>query len=352
MPIRVDLLGLEPGVPGQACLTVKKWQGAHERLEFSIQRNQDGFYLQDHKQWSSNPFWFKVPHFSEGASGESLETLVGPDVVDPLLEGSASSNFQIELREQSLNFSDRGVVRPGVGLLASSAGGETRGIYGGADLATPTVPNDPLEIPDVPLLELPAAPVVEPEPAPEPEPEPIHSEPVERLVPPAPPKKSSKLVPIIIGLLVLILAAAAAWFFLNKKTEVPATPAPAAVVEPAAPTSAAACTLESMNSQPELAFVQACIKQAPASAELLKIIQTAKTSKHCGVAQRLYANRSQAGDVLIATAYAHEYDPKYHQPSECFAEPDKATAAYWYETILGLEPNNADAKQRFEELKP
>lgn len=350
MPIRVDLLELEPSVPGQACLAVKKWQGAHERLEFSIQRNQDGFYLQDHKQWSSNPFWFKVPHFSEGASGEALETLVGPDVVDPLLEGSANSNFQIELREQSLNFSDRGVVRPGAGLLASSAGGETRGIYGGADLATPMVPNEPLEIPDVPLLDLPTAPPVEPEP--EPEPEPLYTEPVERLAPPAPPKKSSKLLPIIIGLLVLILAAAAAWFFLNKKAEAPTPPAPVPTTEPTAPTAAAACTLESMNSQPELAFVQACIKQAPASAELLKIIETAKTNKHCGVAQRLYANRSQAGDVLIATAYAHEYDPKYHQASECFAEPDKATAAYWYETILAIEPNNADAKQRFQELKP
>ncbi|HEY0288380.1 MAG TPA: hypothetical protein VGC62_15425 [Pseudomonas sp.] len=348
MPIRVDLLALEPSVLGQACLTVKKWQGAHERLEFSIQRNQDGFYLQDHKQWSSNPFWFKVPHFSEGASGEALETLVGPDVVDPLLEGSASSNFQIELREQSLNFSDRGVVRPGAGLLASSAGGETRGIYGGADLATPTVPSEPLEIPDVPLLDLPTADVVEPEP----EPEPINSESSERLVQPERRKGGNKLVPVIIGLLVLILAAAAVWFFLLKKPEapVPPTPTPTPNVEPAA--GAAACTLESMNSQPELAFVQACIKQAPASAELLKIIETAKTSKHCGVAQRLYANRSQAGDVLIATAYAHEYDPKFHQPSECFAEPDKATAAYWYETILALEPNNVEAKQRYEELKP
>ncbi|MBD8472993.1 hypothetical protein IFT98_02770 [Pseudomonas sp. CFBP 8770] len=343
MSIRVDLLGLEPAVPGQACLTVKKWQGSHERLEFSIQRNQDGFYLQEHKQWSSNPFWFKVPHFSEGASGESLETLVGPDVVDPLLEGSANSNFQIELREQGLSFSDRGVVRPGAGLLASSAGGETRGIYGGIDLATPTVPSEPLDIPAVPVTVTPTTPEVEPRS------EPIQSKTVERPAVALPPQKS-RLLPIILGLLVLILAAAGFWFFLNGKTQAPATPE--VTVEPARPSAVAACTLESMNSQPELAFVQACIKQAPASAELLKIIETAKASKHCGIAQRLYANRSQAGDLLIATAYAHEYDPKYHQPSDCFAEPDKATAAYWYETILGLKPNNADAKQRFEELKP
>lgn len=345
MPIRVDLLGLEPGVPGQACLTVKKWQGVHERLEFSIQRNQDRFYLQEHKQWSSNPFWFKVPHFSEGASGESLETLVGPDVVDPLLESGANSNFQIELREQGPGFSDRGVIRPGIGLLASSAGGQTRGIYGGTDLVTPTVPGEPLDIPAVPRLDAFNAPEVELQH------EPIHSEPLERAAGPVPPKKS-RLLPIILGLLVLILAAAGAWFFFHKKADTPVPSVPAAAVEPGTPTAGAACTLESMNTQPELAFVQACIKQSPASAELLKIIETAKASKHCGVAQRLYANRSQAGDLMIATAYAHEYDPKYHQPSECFVEPDKATAAYWYETILGLDPNNADAKQRFEELKP
>jgi hypothetical protein len=168
---------------------------------------------------------------------------------------------------------------------------------------------------------------------------------------PAPKKKSNTLLMLIIGLLVLAIAGAAAYFLLGKKPQTP-DPAIAPATAAPAPTAAAACTLESMSSQPELAFVQACIKQAPPSAELLKIIETAKTNKHCGVAQRLYANRSQAGDVLIATAYAHEYDPKYHKASECFAEPDKATAAYWYETILGLQPDNVDAKQRFEELKP
>src|SRR5476651_1704269 len=307
MPIRVDLLALEPSVPGQACLTVKKWQGAHERLEFSIQRNQDGYYLQDHKAWSNNPFWFKVPHFSEGASGEALETLIGPEVVDPLLEGSGN-------------------------------------------LATPTVPVSSLEIPDVPELVLPEPVTAQPEP--EPVPEPVKVEPAV-LPAPVPARKKSLLIPLIVGLLVLIALAVAAWFFLSKKPDAPiATPAPAPKVEPAASVAAGACTLESMTSEPELAFVQTCIKQAPASAELLKIIETAKASNHCGVAQRLYANRSQAGDVLIATAYAHEYDPKYHQANACFTEPDKATAAYWYETILSHEPDNAEARQRFEELKP
>lgn len=106
-----------------------------------------------------------------------------------------------------------------------------------------------------------------------------------------------------------------------------------------------------MKSQSELAFVQSCIQQAPDSTALLEVINVAKANSTCGVAQRLYANRAQGGDVQIATAYAHEYDPKYHQASECFKAPDNATAAYWYETILSFDENNADAKARLEELK-
>ncbi|MFL1514760.1 hypothetical protein [Pseudomonas prosekii] len=339
MPIRVDLLALEPNVPGRACLTVKKWQGGEEQLEFSIQRNQDGFYLQDQKAWSNNPFWFKVSRFALAASGEALEAQVGPEVVDPLLEGGANSQFQIELREQNQGHADKGVVRPGVGLLPSTAGGQTRSTYGGADLSAPVVPEPEPEIPELPELILPVA-------EPEPEPTPAPAEPV-YTPPPAPVKKSKKgLIALLIVVLLLLAAGLGYWFYQR-------TPAPAATVAAPAPTAtnAEACTLDSMNSVPELTFVQTCIKAAPDSAKLLEIINQAKASKHCGVAQRLYANRAQAGDPLIANAYAREYDPKYLKASECFPAADNATAAYWYETILTQDPNNAEAKQRFEELQ-
>ncbi|TWC51029.1 hypothetical protein FBY04_118112 [Pseudomonas sp. SJZ080] len=340
MPIRVDLLALEPNVPGRACLTVKKWQGGEEQLEFSIQRNQDGFYLQDQQAWSNNPFWFKVSRFNLAASGDALEAQVGPEVVDPLLEGSANSQFQIELREQSLGHADKGVVRPGVGLLPSTAGGQTRSTYGGADLTAPAAPAPEIpEIPELPELTLPTA---------EPEIE-LESVPNEREYTPAPPpaKKSNKgLLGLALVLVLLLVAAAGFWFYKR-------TPAPAPTVTAAAPAGAdaQACTLESMNSLPELTFVQTCIKAAPDSAKLLEIINEAKAGEHCGVAQRLYANRAQAGDALIANAYAREYDPKYLKASKCFPVADNATAAYWYETILTQDPNNAEAKQRFEELQ-
>jgi hypothetical protein len=344
MPIRVDLLALEPNVPGKARLTVKKWQGGEEQLEFSIQRNQDGFYLQDHKAWSNNPFWFKVSRFDVTASGDGLEAQVGPDVVDPLLEGGVNSQFQIELREQSQGHADKGVVRPGVGVLPSTAGGQTRSTYGGAELTAPSAPApapEILEIPELPELVLSTA-------EPEVELESVPHDP-DYAPPPPPVKKSNKgLIGLLIVVLLLLAAGGGFWFY--KRTP---APAPVAANPAAAPAGAdaQACTLESMNSLPELTFVQTCIKAAPDSAKLLEIINQAKAGKHCGVAQRLYANRAQAGDALIANAYAREYDPKYLQASECFPTADNATAAYWYETILTQDPNNAEAKQRFEELQ-
>ncbi len=339
MPIRVDLLALEPNVPGQARLTVKKWQGGEEQLEFSIQRNQDGFYLQDHKAWSNNPFWFKVSRFNLTADGEALETQVGREVVDPLLEGGANSQFQIELREQNHAHADKGVVRPGVGLLPSTAGGQTRSTYGGAELTAPSVPAPEIpEIPDMPELVLSTA-------EPEVELESVLTEPA--YTPPPPPVKKSNKGLIGLLIVVLLLAAGAGFWFYKR----PPAPAVAATAAAPAGADAQACTLDSMNSLPELTFVQTCIKAAPDSAKLLEIINQAKAGKHCGVAQRLYANRAQAGDALIANAYAREYDPKYLKASECFPAADNATAAYWYETILTQDPNNAEAKQRFEELQ-
>ena len=95
--------------------------------------------------------------------------------------------------------------------------------------------------------------------------------------------------------------------------------------------------------------MQTCVQEKLDSDKLLAIIQSAKEAKKCGVAQRLYANRAQGGDTKIALIYAGEYDPKYHQASECFKEADKDTAAYWYETVLQSEPENQTAKQHLEE---
>lgn len=409
MPISVTLSPLVNPVPGQAILNIRGWEESSTALEFAIQRGRDEFYLQQAEQWSSNPYWFKVDRFDEVS--DNLQLVVGKDVVDPLLGASSDGALQFKLRLQDGSAEEEQTMRLRDGLLTSLAGAEQGGYtssVAGGQLQQPvsTTPLAGAEItpsqPDLP--DLPDAP-----PATTSEPIPVVSQ------APAVPKKNTLawLLPLL--LLLLIAIAAGGWFFLNKgknaaissdsvskalgsasessatensaPAEMPATEsiptdtaettaevasgqsepteseptestATESVSNDSAPTDAlppaavAPCSAENMASLSELMFVQGCVKSVPSSAEMLKTIEAAKASKHCGIAQRLYAHRGQAGDVKVATAYAHEYDPKYHQASDCFKAPDAATAAYWYETILSQEPDNTEAKQRFEELKP
>ena len=358
MSIRVNLLALEPQAHGYARLVIKGWKGSAQRLEFSIQRNTDSHYLHEGQVWSNNPFWFQVPEFLATEDGKGLEVLVGPQIVDTLLEGSVSGSFSFVLNEPATGTKDDGVVLPGRGVTPKGAGDEKAAppVYRGIILADvagsiPAPAPAPVEAPPVvvePAPEPIPEPVIAPTPQPAPEPEPAPA-PAAPPPPPAPAKKKAWLIPLIIALVVLAALAVGAWFWLNKAPAVVDVPEPTPPIPVPGDT---ACTLESMTTLPELAFVQACIKKSPGSDELLEIINVAKANKHCGVAQRLYANRAQAGDMNIARAYAHEYDPKFHQASTCFAEPDGATAAWWYETILSHDPENAEAKERFEELKP
>ena len=110
------------------------------------------------------------------------------------------------------------------------------------------------------------------------------------------------------------------------------------------------CTMDKLADRPGLQFVQECVKESKTSEQWLTVIEEAKKAEQCDVAQRLYVNKAQSGDVKIAMAYAREYDPKDHQANACFSKPNPATAAYWYETVLLSEPDNAQAKARFQEL--
>lgn len=345
MGIRVDVLPLIENTPGQGRLRISGWSGASEGLAFSVQSSQTHEFLQHGKQWSNVAHWFTLADLVRAADAEALESYVGPDLIDPLLAASGSANFRFELNNAGLGQSDMGMVRLDKSLIASSAWtGETK--------AAPA----PAPVPPVVQAPEPVAKIEEPAPIIEapvvPDPEPVAEQP---LAPPAKPAKKNRwLLPVL--LLVLLAIAAGVWWFMQQPkpavVDEPPTPVPTTTPAPEPVPEAQPCTLESLQSQPELAFVQGCIQKAPGSAALLEVINLAKANNKCAVAQRLYANRAQSGDLQIATAYAHEYDPKYHQPSECFKTPDTATAAYWYETILGFDENNADAKQRFEELKP
>ncbi|MFJ3486536.1 hypothetical protein ACIPL1_24500 [Pseudomonas sp. NPDC090202] len=347
MSITIRLSPLANPVPGHGFLQVRGWEHDAGILEFAIQRNQDDHYLQQSHQWGNAPCWF-TQHFEEDSSGDSISHQVGPDIVDPLLLNSATAVFNFRLRSTDGSGEDDNPMKLMEGLALSSAGSATGPVAAqtSVTLASPAEP--------VPVIQ--PEPVIEPVPAlteqAEPSPEPVAEPPIIT----ATPAKSAKTL-LFLGLLVLLcIIAAGLWFWLKKPAEpqpVVATTAPApAAVAPQAPVAAAPCSSEALTSETELNFVQGCIKLAPDSATLLNVIGMAKANKQCGVAQRLYANRAQAGNIEVAQAYAREYDPKYLQPSNCFAAPDNATAAYWYETILGYQPDNAEAAQRLKELKP
>jgi len=335
MGIRVDVLPLSENTPGQGWLRISGWEDTSEGLAYSVQSSQTRDFLQPGKQWSNVAHGFPLSGLV--AVDGALQVQVGPELIDPLLAASGSANFRFELNSQVLDLREATMLRLDKQLVSSIA-------WTGVKAPDPVPAPAPTRAPEPVVEAKPLAPVVEAPVQPEPAPEPPQA--------PAPvaAKKINRLV-WLLPLLALIITAGL-WWFLQKPAMVDEPTLPAPTPSPAPTPDAQPCTLESMQSQPELAFVQACIQKAPGSAALLEVINLAKANNHCAVAQRLYANRAQGGDIEIASAYAREYDPKYHQASECFRAPDNATAAYWYETILGFDPNNAEAKQRFEELKP
>lgn len=337
MAITPKLHPLSPPVPGRALLQIRGWDYDCGALAFAIQRNQDEHYLQADQRWSSTPCWFEQV-FDEDAAGEHIYCTLAGQVLDPLLS-QPNSIFNLRLRGSDASEVDENVLRLGEGLLPSSAAAASgpAAAERSAVLAAEPPPVAPV-LPE-PVAEPLAEPVAAPEPVVTPPPAPPA---------PAPAKRSRTGLWIALAVVLLALAGLLAWWFLK--------PAPQAVVEPTASTTTPApdatpCSAQALASEDELPFVQACIKHAPDSQALLQAIAQAKAANKCGVAQRLYANRAQAGDVAIASAYAHEYDSKFLQPSECFKTPDDATAVYWYETVQSVDPDNAEAAERLKELK-
>lgn len=319
----VDLRTLGTNTPGQASLVLKLWAGADDNVDIAIQRNQDMGYLQANGLWSSTPHWFQIARLEQ--QGDDWEAVVGKDIVDPLLE-TVNAVYRPLLRLRGGSETEQGaVLKVARELMPSSAAGKT------ASATTTGEPPPPVAVELAPEL-----PIEIPETAPE-----VVAEPV--VAPPQPRKRSAGPA---IGIAVALLAAigAGVWFWkFNPPAAEPASPVVASA-------DAAVCGAGNMSGKTELEFVQTCVKENLASPVMLEVIQAAKKDGHCGIAQRLYANKAQAGDVQIAMAYAKEYDPKYLEPSKCFATADKATAAYWYETVLGVDANNVEAKARFEEL--
>lgn len=280
---------------------------------------------------------------------------MGAAIVDPLLVNSSPIQINVKLASSEIRHTTLQVARQAV--FPSSARGEV-GEYGGSsvinspEVDAPPVPDlAPVEVPVE--IELPAFRV---EPEIEPAPVPVET-PLLAATTAAPKSKT----PLILGGVVLLLLIGALIFWFSRSATAPVIePIAATAVEPVAAEPVVneasgeatedGCSAANLATKSELEFVQACIAQQSPTDTLLAVIQSAKSAQKCGVAQRLYANRAQGGDSKVALAYAREYDPKFHQPNDCFKEADNATAAYWYDTVLQVEPDNGEAKQRYEEL--
>lgn len=323
----------QPAVPGTARLMIRLRgeQAVLPNLTFTLCNNEQN-YLQPDNSWSSAPHWFTIDGGSPFNNGSGFH--IGPTLLDPLLERSSQVQIQVQLASGETRSTTLQLVRDE--LFSSDARGQT-GNYSGCTVLTTPV----------------SAPIPEPMPTPA---EPIPA--------PAPPhlKRNGSLIPMIAaGLLVLLIVAGALWWFMGRGSDITQTAtvdkqpeAPAVAAAPATPeakSDASECSPANLASQSELDFVRNCVQQKLESDKLLTIIQAAKDVKKCGVAQRLYANSAQGGDIKIALAYASEYDPLGHKPNECFKTADPDTAAYWYETVLQTEPDNQKAKQRLEELR-
>ena len=349
----VKIIPISPSVPGDAQLVVmlRGVSDLVEKLEFSLLNNEQN-YLQSDKSWSPAPHWFAIQGGYPLSSGSGFR--IGHEIVDPLLASHSQIQIHVKLASGETRATTLKINRDD--LLPSCARGESSE-YGSSsvlpvstqDISTAFNSDSQTNIV-----------TMEPQLAPEPVIELPELEPRAKLETPINTQSKLPLIAVGIVLLLLILAALFFWFNksapLNKDTEQTSVVTATTKVPPESGTATEeniqTCNVKSIDSgtKDQMAFVQACFHQNLPADDLLIIIKAAKEAKKCEIAQRLYANRAQNGDTKIALAYAHEYDPKYHQPNPCFKDADKDTAAYWYDTALQSDPDNTEAKQRYEEL--
>jgi hypothetical protein len=349
MPLRLELKASASG-PGYGELTVIGWNQDADGLELSVQRNQDGRFLDEHGKWTTNPVWHDVSVLQPG--GDKLSGEVGPWLVDPLMQNPQVA-YMFELRNPEHR--DKGVLRMSGQILSSQAAGSSvrRETHTRHENIPPPKTQTPSPPPPVheptPASEPQPEPKREPMPEPQPEPQP---EPMPE-PPPVPVTPRSKR-PLILGLLALLLALAggAAWYLLPAGFTLPGSGGTVADSGGAIADLKAEgpCGAHAMTTGSDLEFVQSCLKSAPTTDQVLAVIEAAKQANRCDIVQRLYAYKAQSGDARIAFAYAREYDPQTFKAGGCVTSADAETASYWYEIVVANDAANTEAKQRLEQL--
>ena len=329
--IRPEIISAPDGLPGHGLLVLLGIEvdafDPFGQIEILIQRNQDSRFLALGANWSASQTWHQVDRSL--SSGEQLVLALGPGIIDPLVENTQMT-YLLEVR--CLEMAARGVLRVRDGVLSSHAAGSSSDPVARVSGRVASVAEPSPAVPEQ------VAPVVlEPEP------------------PMTPPKKSNNLIWVLLIALVMGLVGAYFIWMALKPTAVSTVPSTQQSASPAASAPVAAapapCSASALSTaKDDLVFLQECLKTNPEGEKVLEVIAAAKSSKRCDLVQRLYAFKSQAGDIAGALAYAREFDPQFHQAG-CIASPDKATAIYWYELVLSNQADNADAKARVQALK-
>lgn len=314
--IRVDF---KANKPGYANVEILKWKG-DKQIEVAIQSSQDHKFFDPQGQWDDKPVWLKLDGLK--LDNGKLVGVVGPWLVDGLLAQGSNVQYRISVRSFEKAHEDEGVIRFVDNVLASSATGDTT--YEDEVRVEPEIAGSAVKNTEIPEKHT----VSE-----------AQTSVVEEVVAESAPRKATVVAkknnkfPLLLGLLILLLGAGGAgWYFLQK---------------PKAPVLSE-CDFDGKSD--ELTFLQQCLKTKPDATKVLAVIEKAKSEKVCSLAQRLYANQAQSGNAQVALAYAKEYDPEFAKSNSCFAV-DKDAAIYWYETTLSADANNAEAKQRLEQLK-
>ena len=308
---------LKAASPGHATLHISPWEEGTEGVELCVRRSEGDPYLNvATQQWVGDEQWLHL----QGASllDGTLLMPVGPGFVDTLLAGTQGPRCRGYVRVAGGEAIQHG-FRVEADVLPSSAAGQAPTIGGNTQISAS------------PVSEAPVAPVVPPSP-----PQPAPAVPVK--------KPSKSWLWLVILLVVLAAVAAAVYFFVFKnKSDVPDTTTKASSV-------ASSCSVAGLANAGEdsMGFMQACVRDVKDAGELLTVIRAARDAGQCDIAQRLYANRANAGDVTITMAYAQEYDPATSR-SDCF-KPEASTARYWYDSILEKDPEHAEAKAKLQAL--
>ena len=328
--VKVDVHADERAGPGWAHLRVyglvsSSTQAVGE-MQFSLQRNQDNRYLAERGQWSPSEVWHRSQSVSETDDGLAL--LMGPELVDELLTDPRAV-YRIHLRLGAQSWT--GVMRMARGVYPSGAAGRVPDAsrQAQASVLTPTVASQ--DVAQEVVQE-----VVKEEAVSEPS----------RIEPPADQLARRKRIPILLLLLLLAVLGGVIWYLVwtQQASQAPASQSVSgAAGEPCSPQAMRAAT-------DDLLFLQSCVQTKPDTKAVMAVIAAGKQAGRCDLIQRLYAHQSQAGNVEVTLAYAREFDPQTFSGG-CFKESDPATALYWYDAALKLEPDRDDVVARVKALE-